>query len=150
MSKFCTFCLNVGKLTRKECSGHQSGDPNCPTLMKTTCLLCGKKGHLKRNCKEPFCHFCRKAGKDRLDCVGHTVGKDCPTLAQAVCGKCQKQGHTAKFCQTDFCYFCKVLGHSITECEEKNKLYCIFCGENGHTKSYCRSPYRRQNRKLYH
>ncbi len=104
-----------------------------------------------------FCTFCMNAGKDKEECYGHFPGEDCPTLKETVCRKCKQTGHTPTHCKTLWCKFCRNYGHKVEECLElkakkevdKDK-YCSFCGEQGHTYNRCPSPYRRENRRLYH
>ena len=92
-----------------------------------SCFLCGKQGHLKRDCRYAkdnkktndlrqvgeFCKYCKVKGHDALKCRTR-ITKKIP-----MCTKCLKIGHDEKNCRTKKCTYCKYLGHEIKDCRKK-------------------------------
>ena len=142
-----------GKINKKQGKDPIAKCPKCGVLEhegECPCSICGKKGHL---------------------------GKDCPSLKQSpptkkrkdinqgqvdtkMCTCCESEGHTAEECpwkkettpqgkdeysirkekyQNKICQHCRALDHSVKDCpalkladQRRRKIRCEKCGEMGH------------------
>ncbi|TYG51652.1 hypothetical protein ES288_D10G276400v1 [Gossypium darwinii] len=95
--------------------GHLAGQ--CPN--EPVCNMCGKMGHLARDCLNHrlpahdarLCNNCYKAGHFAADSTN-----------EKACNNCHKTGHRARDCHNEpVCNICNISGHVARQCA-KSKL----------------------------
>ncbi|TYG75915.1 hypothetical protein ES288_D03G071000v1 [Gossypium darwinii] len=109
------------------------------------CNMCGKMGHLARDCLNPrlpahdarLCNNCYKAGHFAADCTN-----------EKACNNCHKIGHLGHDCHNKpVCNISNISGHVARQCA-KSKLssdigghfrdiVCRNCGQLGHISQDC-------------
>jgi cellular nucleic acid-binding protein len=75
----------------------------CTASSEITCYVCGKTGHISRDCNKDACYSCGESGHLARDCTekGGSGGARGDRNADTRCYNCNKKGHIAQNCPSE-------------------------------------------------
>ena len=142
-----------GKINKKQGKDPIAKCPKCGILEhegECPCSICGKKGHLEKDCPSQKQSPPTKKRKDmnqeqkNVDiCIcceseGHTA-EECPWKKETISQNEDEYGIRKEECQDLICQHCRALDHSVKDCpslkladQRRRKIKCEKCGEIGH------------------
>ncbi|KAA8534235.1 hypothetical protein F0562_031752 [Nyssa sinensis] len=97
------------------------------------CWNCKEPGDLASQCNnDPACHMCGKMGHLARDCFNPSL----PSHDASFCNNCYKPGHIAAECTNEkACNYCRKTGHLALDCP--NDPVCNICNISGHMARHC-------------
>ena len=142
-----------GKINKKQGKDPIAKCPKCGVLEhegECPCSICGKKGHLGKDCpslkQSPPTKKRRdiNQGQDNIKmCIcceseGHTA-EECPWKKETIPQSKDEYSNRKEMYQDKICQHCRALDHSVKDCpalkladQRRRKIRCEKCGEMGH------------------
>ena len=142
-----------GKINKKQGKDSIAKCPKCGVLEhegECPCSICGKKGHLEKDCPTQKQSPPTKKRKDMNQgqkdikvCIcceseGHTA-EECPWKKETIPQSEGEYGIRKEMYQDMICQHCRALDHSVKDCpslkladQRRRKIKCEKCGEIGH------------------
>ena len=142
-----------GKINRKHGKDPIAKCPKCGVLEhegECPCSICGKKGHLEKDCppqkQSPPTKKRRDINQEQKDtkiCIcckseGH-LAEECPWKKETTPQSKDEYGIRKEMYQDRICQHCRALDHSVKDCpalkladQRRRKIRCEKCGEMGH------------------
>ena len=142
-----------GKINKKQGKDPIAKCPKCGFLEhegECPCSICGKKGHLEKDCppqkQSPPTKKRRDINQEQKDtkiCIcckseGH-LAEECPWKKETTPQSRDEYGIRKEMYQDRICQHCRALDHSVKDCpalkladQRRRKIRCEKCGEMGH------------------
>ena len=142
-----------GKINKKQGKDPIAKCPKCGVLEhegECPCSICGKKGHLEKDCpsqkQSPPTKKRRDINQKQEDtkiCIcceseGH-LAEECPWKKETIPQSKDEYGIRKEMYQDKICQHCRALDHSVKDCpalkladQRRRKVKCEKCGEIGH------------------